>query len=1060
MAVAALAVVAGSLLIAGNILAFSQTAFELDKNATNDLVTEHLGTLKSKLNGVASATSTVVCERQYDITDDNINNPVVVPIPAVPFTILIDGEQLTVTTLGATTSTGGCGFTDPADSTAQARTWTVTRAVNSTTLAAHSGGSDVTWMNQETTPADTPPGDDWDQVHAQVTADTDDTGDDDKCIALGAVECVWAHDDFHVTVFTTGGSKDDLNINPIAALNEPGTGWKWTDSSVPPSDEILDAFAIKYANGDQLLFFGADRWTTNGAKDFGFWFFHDQVGLCPDAGPPNCTGVPDGQFFGNHTRPTATSRGDLLLLGTFTQGGAIATVRAYEWVGEGGDTNGTLDFLGAFGDCAAGGGSPDGCNTVNNTTVPAPWPYQGGNTGNVSGSLYSGALLEGGINLTDLGLEGCFASFMAETRSSPEPGAQLKDFSLGNFESCGATLQTTPVDATGNPLTNSGGTSLNDVSIGTGSVQVKDKATLNVTGTTTFTGTLSFFICGPIDPALCTSDGVSAGSQPANANGTYTSNAVTLTEVGRYCWRGEWTSPTPGLTAGASDSSVTECFEVLPVTPTLVTTAVEQTVGLSPTIYGSKADLNGSGTVTSADDSAAFYGDTSIIDGQLDCDNWTSANHGAAGDGVINGDDDCTMIGYDGTSDGVTIGVVNGDFATADPDGGGPDPAVAIANGTPLPTVFPDPTDPNNPDVGDSFFAWSTDFGRVDANGDETIDGDDCHVGIIGSANILGENCGFSPSPPAYLNGFVDLNGDSLITPADACSNGCFFGHNVFNGLVATGLVDFVNPVFDVAVLRGTATQPGTLGLNATYPSINPTVPGLLANEQLTLTLLGPDPLCDGTDDPASGTGTNPQIFNVAGDGIYITSPFTPAAPGTYHWTGSYEGDSPNTNGTSHNDACGEASEAVTVRQIPTEIKTKQSWYPNDTATITSSILDDLLGADGTVDFYLYDNDTCSGSTLYSEQQTLDGGSHSEEVATSNYPGSTAVEPDGTTTVTPYAVTTDYDDTAGSTAGPFYWKVVYTPDDTDTAHTGIQSACGAEQFSITYTNDPGPGTDL
>ena len=37
-------------------------------------------------------------------------------------------------------------------------------------------------------------------------------------------------------------------------------------------------------------------------------------------------------------------------------------------------------------------------------------------------------MFEGGINLTELGLEGCFSTFLAETRSSPEITAVLKDF--------------------------------------------------------------------------------------------------------------------------------------------------------------------------------------------------------------------------------------------------------------------------------------------------------------------------------------------------------------------------------------------------------------------------------------------------------------------------------------------------------------------------------------------------------------------------------------------------------------------------------------------------------
>ena len=65
--------------------------------------------------------------------------------------------------------------------------------------------------------------------------------------------------------------------------------------------------------------------------------------------------------------------------------------------------------------------------------------------------------------------------------------------------------------------------------------------------------------------------------------------------------------------------------------------------------------------------------------------------------------------------------------------------------------------------------------------------------------------------------------------------------------------------------------------------------------------------------------------------------------------------------------------------------------------------------------------------------------------------------------VTPYEIATAYADASGSTKGAYSWKVVYTPASGDTAHTGKQSACtsgSTESFSITYTNDPGPGTDL
>ena len=209
------------------------------------------------------------------------------------------------------------------------------------------------------------------------------------------------------------------------------------------------------------------------------------------------------------------------------------------------------------------------------------------------------------------------------------------------------------------------------------------------------------------------------------------------------------------------------------------------TGGFSPTLVGGEADLNGDGTVTNRDDANAFYGDTHIIDGMLDCDAWGAiANDGDAGDGTINGLDDCSLVGYDRTLDGVTIDVTDGVFEA--PNG-------------PLPTVF-NASDPDNPDIGDSDFAWSAIGGRVDSDGDEAITGEDCHFGLIGLATDLGlgdptdgadilgnpgaNDCGFAIPPNTADNGLVDLNSDSDVTGADSCSNGCFFGLDLALGKV------------------------------------------------------------------------------------------------------------------------------------------------------------------------------------------------------------------------------------------------------------------------------------
>lgn len=70
------------------------------------------------------------------------------------------------------------------------------------------------------------------------------------------------------------------------------------------------------------------------------------------------------------------------------------------------------------------------------------------------------------------------------------------------------------------------------------------------------------------------------------------------------------------------------------------------TGGVSPTIVDNLADLNGDDVVAGRDDANAFFGDTHIIDGSLDCNAWLLPNAGTAGDGVINLLDDCALIGY------------------------------------------------------------------------------------------------------------------------------------------------------------------------------------------------------------------------------------------------------------------------------------------------------------------------------------------------------------------------------------------------------------------------------
>jgi Ca2+-binding RTX toxin-like protein len=297
--------------------------------------------------------------------------------------------------------------------------------------------------------------------------------------------------------------------------------------------------------------------------------------------------------------------------------------------------------------------------------------------------------------------------------------------------------------------------------------------------------------------------------------------------------------------------------------------ATPLTGGFSPRIVSGGADLNGDGAVTGRDDANAFYGDTHIIDGMLDCDAWGAvANHGGAGNGAISTADDCSLVGFDRTPDGVTIEVVNGLFQFPN---------------RPLPRVF-NASDPDNADIGASDFAWSAIDGRVDANGDEAISGDECHFGLVGlavdvglgdptdGADILGNpganECGFVTPPNTADNGLVDLNSDVDITAADSCANNCFFGLDVRRGKVQAECPGFRGDPRNQVVgtpgpdsLNGTSRRDIICGLGG-----NDTLNGRGGND-LVLGAGGRDVMRGGFGSDTLRGGTGPdRIFGQAGN--------------------------------------------------------------------------------------------------------------------------------------------------------------------------------------------------
>ena len=271
----------------------------------------------------------------------------------------------------------------------------------------------------------------------------------------------------------------------------------------------------------------------------------------------------------------------------------------------------------------------------------------------------------------------------------------------------------------------------------------------------------------------------------------------------------------------------------------------------------------------------------------------------------------------------------------------------------------------------------------------------------------------------------------------------CFTVNPVTPEITTTVPVAVVSPgasITDRAHLTGTANQPGS-------PVINPTTVGAAAGGTITFRLYGPTATSTASCTEANLVFTSAPV-TVSGDRatplFYESAAFTVNAPGFYHWVATYSGNLPNTNGDAGQ--CGDANETVQVLQIPTEIKTKQSWFPNDTATISprqATSAPTVRRVQPLRNVGLFRRRAVHRDEVDHRWNAQPGGRHEQhddrrfdrlrDAANSVKPGGTEV---------------------------YSWKVVYTPNAADTSHTGKQSACSAEHFTITYTNDNGPGTNL
>jgi hypothetical protein len=503
-------------------------------------------------------------------------------------------------------------------------------------LAVHNTGAFELDGNAVSANASAPvgPADDWDRVCYQAISNTGCGASVPTSSKGGAVAVSWTGDcpqgqsgfgcnNVNATIFTGGGSKDPGNID----------GWAWKDGAggLPDKDNLVHGFAARYSidptvasgtcpNGTDLnggtfdstkkceiLYFGSDRFDNSGDAQQGFWFFQNQITL---------SDVKSGggfKFNGVH------KNGDLLIISDFSNGGTTSTISVYRW----NDTiSGNLELLQSStnANCATVADGDAFCGIVNPTNgTIAPWPFldKSGNSTYLQGEFY-----EGGVNLSTLGLAGeCFSSVASETRSSTSTTATLKDFVLGQFASCNASM-TTQVSNAG-PVTP--GTSITDTATIVGSSPSHDPS-----------GDVTFFLCsGVAAGGSCPSPSgtsIGTGTLIGNLAGTSTATSPAVNTAasplgpGHYCFRAEWPGDLNYTTPLSETNSTTECFDVkdtsstttaqnwLPNDTASVTTAGGTAVSGSVafTLYDS-ADCTGTVLFTSTDTSAPFASSNTTV---------------------------------------------------------------------------------------------------------------------------------------------------------------------------------------------------------------------------------------------------------------------------------------------------------------------------------------------------------------------------------------------------------------------------------------------------------------
>jgi hypothetical protein len=213
------------------------------------------------------------------------------------------------------------------------------------------------------------------------------------------------------------GSKDTLPISPGGA-----SGWQCSKSqNVGDKVDIVNSYATAYinpANNHLILYYGVEKSSPNGDSNIAVWFLKDGTVDCVN------TGGGAKNWTGHH------KDGDILLVSAFTNGGGTANVNAYRWNG---DDTGSISTTAMASGQLCGTGNDDACSVVNNVAISPPWNHPDKD----GGALNQNEFFEGGVDAGPFGADSCFATAVANTRSSQSLTATLFDYDRFSLPVCG-----------------------------------------------------------------------------------------------------------------------------------------------------------------------------------------------------------------------------------------------------------------------------------------------------------------------------------------------------------------------------------------------------------------------------------------------------------------------------------------------------------------------------------------------------------------------------------------------------------------------------------------------